>query len=81
MPNGSNSFSYDLFLSYKSADYRIVEEVARRLAAAGLKELFIDWWNLPVGTRWRPMLAGTPRPADPALKPIEPELRGTGGFR
>jgi hypothetical protein len=69
MPNGSNSFSYDLFLSYKSADYRIVEEVARRLAAAGLKELFIDWWNLPVGTRWRPMLAGTPRPADPALKP------------
>src|SRR6516164_3198441 len=48
--------SYDLFLSYNSADHRIVEEVARKLADAGLKELFLDRWNLSFGTRWRPAL-------------------------
>jgi hypothetical protein len=32
--------SYDLFLSYNSADHRIIEEVAHKLADAGLKELF-----------------------------------------
>jgi hypothetical protein len=32
--------SYDLFLSYSSIDHRIVEEVAQKLAAAGLKKLF-----------------------------------------
>src|SRR6266436_7902861 len=48
--------SYDLFLSYNSADHRIVEEVAHKLADAGLKELFLDRWNLLIGTRWRPML-------------------------
>jgi hypothetical protein len=48
--------SYDLFLSYNSADRRIVEEVAHKLADAGLKELFLDRWNLLIGTRWRPML-------------------------
>ena len=48
--------SYDLFLSYNSADHRIVEEVAHKLANAGLKELFLDRWNLLIGTRWRPML-------------------------
>jgi hypothetical protein len=26
------------------------------LADAGLKELFLDRWNLVIGTRWRPML-------------------------
>jgi WD40 repeat protein len=56
MPNGSDSVSYDLFLSYNSADHRIVEEVAHKLASAGLKKLFLDRWNLPIGTRWRPML-------------------------
>jgi hypothetical protein len=29
--------SYDLFLSYNSADHRIVEEVAHKLADAGLE--------------------------------------------
>ena len=48
--------SYDLFLSYNSADHRIVEEVAHKLVDAGLKELFLDRWNLLIGTRWRPML-------------------------
>ena len=48
--------SYDIFLSYNSADHRIVEEVAHKLADAGLKELFLDRWNLLIGTRWRPML-------------------------
>src|ERR1700756_5060288 len=52
----SSLFSYDLFLSYNSADHRIVEEVAHKLADAGFKELFLDRWNLPIGTRWRPML-------------------------
>ena len=52
----SSLFSYDLFLSYNSADHRIVEEVAHKLAEAGFKELFLDRWNLPIGTRWRPML-------------------------
>jgi hypothetical protein len=48
----ANELSYDLFLSYNSADHRIVEEVAHKLANAGLKELFLDRWNLPIGTRW-----------------------------
>ena len=48
--------SYDLFLSYSSADQRIVEEVEHKLADAGLKELFLDRRNLLIGTRWRPML-------------------------
>src|ERR1700758_4484415 len=48
--------SYDLFLSYNSADQRIVEELAHKLADAGLKELFLDRRNLLIGTPWRPML-------------------------
>ena len=48
--------SYDLFLSYNSADQRIVEELAHKLADAGLKELFLDQRNLLIGTPWRPML-------------------------
>ena len=36
---GANELSYDLFLSYNSVDYRIVEEVAHKLAAAGFKEI------------------------------------------
>ncbi|MBV8176935.1 MAG: toll/interleukin-1 receptor domain-containing protein, partial [Verrucomicrobia bacterium] len=52
----STASSYDLFLSYSPADHRIVDEVAHRLADAGLKELFLDRWNLPMGTPWRPML-------------------------
>ena len=48
--------SYDLFLSYNSADHEIVEEIAHKLAESGLKELFLDRWNLLIGTRWRPAL-------------------------
>jgi hypothetical protein len=56
-PNaGTVESGFDLFLSYNSADHRIVEEVAHRLANAGLKGLFFDRWNLLIGTRWRPML-------------------------
>jgi hypothetical protein len=53
---GANELSYDLFLSYNSADHRIVEEVAHKLADAGFEEVFLDRRNLLKGTRWRPML-------------------------
>ena len=53
---GMGESSYDLFLSYNSLDHRIVEEVAHRLADAGLKELFLDRWNLLIGACWRPTL-------------------------
>jgi hypothetical protein len=56
MPNGSDSVSYDLFLSYNSADHKIVEEIAHKLADAGLNELFLDRQNLLIGTRFRPAL-------------------------
>ena len=56
LPKAPAASSYDLFLSYNSADHSIVEEVAHKLADAGLKELFLDRWNLLIGTRWRPML-------------------------
>src|SRR5262249_13654227 len=52
----STAPSYDLYLSYNSADHKIVEEVECKLVDAGLKELFFDRWNLLIGTRWRPML-------------------------
>jgi tetratricopeptide (TPR) repeat protein len=55
MPNGSDNFSYDLFLSYNSADHEMVEHVARRLRAQGL-EPFLDRWYLAPGARWRPKL-------------------------
>src|SRR6516162_925773 len=45
-------FSYDLFLSYNSANHGIVEDVARRLRAEGLKP-FLDRWYLAPGARWR----------------------------
>ena len=46
---------YDLFLSYNSADYRFVEDIAHRLRDAGL-EPFLDRWYLVPGLRWRPKL-------------------------
>jgi hypothetical protein len=49
---------YDLFLSYNSADHRIVEEIARKLRDEGL-EPFLDRWYLVPGGRWRPKLEET----------------------
>ena len=51
-------FSYDLFLSYNSANHGIVEDVARRLRAEGLKP-FLDRWYLAPGARWRTNLEDT----------------------
>src|SRR5215469_1879544 len=48
--------SYDLFLSYSPADHRIVNEVAHKLAEAGLKELFLDRRSLPLAAPWRLVL-------------------------
>jgi hypothetical protein len=50
--------SYDVFLSYNSADYGVVEDVARKLRDAGL-EPFLDRWDLAPGMRWRPKLEQT----------------------
>ncbi|MEY2536312.1 MAG: hypothetical protein QOG67_52, partial [Verrucomicrobiota bacterium] len=49
---GANELSYDLFLSYNSADHGVVENVARKLRDEGL-EPFLDRWNLAPGMRWR----------------------------
>jgi hypothetical protein len=50
--------SYDVFLSYNSADHGVVETVARKLRDEGL-EPFLDRWALAPGTRWRPRLEQT----------------------
>jgi TIR domain len=47
--------SYDLFLSYKSADHLLVEEIAEKLRDEHL-EPFLDRWYLLAGVRWRPKL-------------------------
>ena len=44
--------SYDLFLSYNSADHGVVEDIARKLRDEGL-EPFLDRWYLAPGARWR----------------------------
>jgi WD40 repeat protein len=58
----SNAFtaesSYDLFLSYNSADHSRVEDIARKLRNDGLKP-FLDRWYLAPGERWRPKLEQT----------------------
>jgi TIR domain len=50
--------SYDVFLSYNSADHRVVQEVARRLRDAAL-EPFLDRRHLAHGARWRTKLEDT----------------------
>jgi type II secretory pathway predicted ATPase ExeA len=50
--------SYDVFLSYNSADHRVVEDVARKLRDKGL-EPFLDRWYLAPGKRWRSKLEET----------------------
>ena len=47
--------SYDLFLSYNSADHTLVEEIARKIRDQRL-EPFLDRWYLVPGARWRPRL-------------------------
>jgi WD40 repeat protein len=47
--------SYDVFLSYNSADHRVVEDVARKLRDKGL-EPFLDRWYLAPGMPWRSKL-------------------------
>jgi TIR domain len=58
----SNAFtaesSYDVFLSYNSADHGVVDEIARKLRDEGLKPFF-DRWNLAPGMRWRSKLEKT----------------------
>jgi hypothetical protein len=58
----SNAFtaesSYDLFLSYNSADHNVVENIARKLHDQGL-EPFFDRWYLAPGMRWRSKLEDT----------------------
>ena len=56
---GPDESSYDLFLSYNSADHGVVEDVARKLRDAGLAP-FLDRWYLAPGIRWRPK-RGKPR--------------------
>jgi TIR domain/AAA ATPase domain len=55
---GPDESSYDLFLSYNSADHGVVEDVARKLRDAGLAP-FLDRWYLTPGARWRPKLEQT----------------------
>ena len=44
--------SYDVFLSYNSADHGVVEDIARKLRDESL-EPFLDRWYLAPGMRWR----------------------------
>jgi hypothetical protein len=50
--------SYDIFLSYNSADHGVVESVARKLGDEGLRP-FLDRRNLRPGMRWRSELEKT----------------------
>jgi len=51
----STASSYDLFLSYNSADHTLVEEIARKIRDEHL-EPFLDRWYLVPGARWRSRL-------------------------
>src|SRR6201987_4471921 len=50
--------SYDVFLSYNSADHDVEEDIARKLRDDGL-EPFLDRWYLAPGARWRSKLEDT----------------------
>jgi hypothetical protein len=50
--------SYDLLLSYNSANHGVVEQVAGKLRDEGLKP-FLDRWYLAPGERWRSELEKT----------------------
>jgi hypothetical protein len=52
----SNAFtakaSYEVFLSYNSADHGVAENIALKLRAERLQP-FLDRWVLAPGLRWR----------------------------
>ena len=48
-------FGYDVFLSHATADKRVVEELARRLARENLRP-WLDKWTLVPGTLWQPAI-------------------------
>jgi len=52
-PNGK---TYDAFLSYNSLDREVVEDLAARLKAKGLK-LYLEAWELLAGREFQPGLA------------------------
>jgi hypothetical protein len=54
-PMAPTASSYDVFLSYNSADHILVEEIARKIRDEHL-EPFLDRWYLVPGARWRPRL-------------------------
>jgi WD40 repeat protein len=54
----TNESSYDVFLSYNSADHNVVENIARKLRDEGL-DPFLDRWYLAAGMRWRSKLEDT----------------------
>lgn len=49
---------YDLFLSYDSRDFAIVESFAGELRERGLS-VFLDRWYIPLGTPWPQVLEST----------------------
>src|SRR5437660_8414604 len=49
------SKKYDVFLSHSKSNIAAVEQVARELAAAGLKP-FLDKWHLVPGEPWQEAL-------------------------
>ena len=49
------ALKYDIFLSHSSADKPAVEEIARKLQAAGI-EPFLDKWHLVPGEPWQEAL-------------------------
>jgi hypothetical protein len=54
----TDEFSYDIFLSYNSADHGVVENIARKLRDRSIKP-FLDNWHLAPGLRWRSKLEDT----------------------
>src|SRR5215510_14215056 len=58
MPMDPTASSYDIFLSYNSADHTLVEEIARKIRDQHL-EPFLDRWYLVPGARWRSKLEDT----------------------
>jgi TIR domain-containing protein len=80
MPSVSHSISYDLFLSYNSADHTLIEEIAQKIRDEHL-EPFLDRWYLAPGSRWRmlrlftlvryrPILNNVERCRDPVLRVV-----------
>src|SRR5271165_1261376 len=47
--------SFHVFLSHSSADKRVVEELARRLAKEGI-QAWLDKWHLIPGDAWQPAI-------------------------